>query len=203
MSAEAPVKVMVVDEQPARAEALSRALHELGYEVVGRLAPEDDLPARVEAWRPDVVVIDVEAPSRDTLEQVGALNREQPRPVLMFSPAEEAAVVREALRAGVTVYVAEGIDRAKVRPLIESATEQFRQHEALRAELDRTRESLEERKRVERAKGLLMSHRGLSEPAAYRLLQKRAMDRHRKMAEVADEIIDAAELLDGPAEASS
>jgi len=186
---------MLVDDDPQRAAALEYALRDHGYSVLHRVSASDHLPDHVKELQPDVVLIDVEAPGRDTLEQIQTMSQETPRPVVMFSAEEDQDVIYSAIRAGVSAYITEGVSEAKVRTVIHIAIAQFRQHQALRAEAESAKNSLEDRKLVDRAKGLLMSRHGYSEPEAYRALQKLAMGRHRRLADVAADVLGAADLF--------
>ncbi|MFA9479578.1 ANTAR domain-containing response regulator [Phycisphaerales bacterium AB-hyl4] len=199
--ADPPVRVMVIDEHPDRAAALESALRSAGYTIVSSTGPGDFLPQRVRETKADVVLIDVDAPDRDTLEQVQAIHRDAPRPIVMFSANQDRRTIEQAIDAGVSAYIVERIDRAQVQPIIEVAIAQFRRFQALRDELEKARTSLTQRKLVDRAKGILMSQRNLTEPEAYRALQKLAMDRKRLLVDVARDVIDMAHLLSSEAEA--
>lgn len=191
------LRVMIVDEHPQRAELLAHALKEAGFEVTGQASTDDYLPRCVAQVEPDVVLIDLDSPGRDTLEQIDAMNRRVPRPVVLFTRQQESGFIERAVCAGVTAYVVDGLSSTSVRSVIDVAVATFDRFQSLRSELERTKTSLEERKKIERAKGVLMQQRNLSEPEAYRLLQKMAMDRKRKLVEIADDVIEMAALLMG------
>lgn len=191
------LRIMIVDEHPQRAELLARALEEAGYEVIALASTDDDLPRSVAKVEPDVVLIDLDSPSRDTLEQIDAMNRRVPRPVVLFTRQQDSGFIERAVCAGVTAYVVDGLSSTSVRSVIDVAVATFDRFQSLRSELERTRTSLEERKTIERAKGVLMRQRRLSEPQAYRMLQKMAMDRKRKLFEIAEDVIEMAALLTG------
>ncbi len=188
-------RIALVDEKPERSSDLESALVAEGYEVVGRLSSRDDLRARIAELAPDVIIVDMQSPDRDVFEDMQHLHRAQPRPILMFVDESDSDSIRAAVRAGVSAYVVDGLRSRSVRPIVEVAIARFEQHEALRHELEEARESLEERKLVERAKGILMQRRGVGEEEAYRMLRKAAMDRQAKLAEVARHLIAMAELL--------
>jgi response regulator NasT len=142
-----------------------------------------------------VIVIDTESPSRDVLEHLVMLSSHTPRPVVMFTSDGTPETIRQAVRAGVSAYVVDGLEPARVQPIIEAAVARFQETQTLKAQLAEANLKLTERKLVERAKGLLMRSRGLGEEAAYAALRKMAMDRSLKLAEVAQRVVDAADLL--------
>lgn len=183
------LKIMIVDENEQRGLALAAVLRELDYQVVGRVTAGDYLPTRVLESKPDVVLIDLGSPSRDTLEQLSILHRDDPRPVVMFAKDEDAATIQAAVRAGVSAYVVDGLSGARVRPIIDTAVAHFNSFQGLRHELERTRNSLAERKAVDRAKGVLMKEQAIDEEVAFAQLRRMAMDSKCRIGEVAEEII--------------
>ena len=189
------MRVLLIDDTRARARVLREALRDAGYEVVLAAAAPLALMKAVERVQPDVIIIDVDSPSRDVLEHVVVMSQNAPRPIVMFAsdPAEDK--IREAVLAGVSAYVVDGIEPARVKPIIDVACARFEEFQRLRGELARARESLSERKLVERAKGILMERRGLTEEAAYTALRSMAMDRKLRLTEVARSVVDAWELL--------
>ncbi|MFB6260372.1 MAG: ANTAR domain-containing response regulator [Thiohalorhabdaceae bacterium] len=190
------LRVLVVDDRPDRAAMVERALAADGYTPVGRIASGSGLRERVAELAPDVVIVDTDLPDRDTLEHMQAMNADNPRPVVMFAEKDTGDTIRAALQAGVSAYVVDGLRPERIKSVIEVAVERFREYRELADELDRTRNQLAARKDIDRAKGLLMDKRGLSEDAAYRTLRKRAMDRGKPMAEVARDLLAMADLLD-------
>jgi response regulator NasT len=188
-------RIVVVDEKAERSGDLERALAAEGYPVVARLSSRDDLRARIAELAPDVVIVDMQSPDRDVFEVMQRIHAEQPRPILMFVDESDAASIRAAVRAGVSAYVVDGLRSRSVRPIVELAIARFEEHEALRRELREARLHLEERKLVDRAKGMLMQRKGVGEEEAYRLLRKAAMDRQVKIADVARDLIALADLL--------
>ena len=191
------MRVMLIDESQARSSALADLLQSVECDVIACLSPEEDLLSQVAHYRPDVVIIDIDLPSRDTLESLRTVQASDPRPMVMFSQDDNGDTIRRAVQAGVSAYVVDGVQAHRVRPILEAAIARFDEHRRLQAELDRTRSELEDRKKIERAKGIVMMQRGIGEPAAYRLMRKAAMDQNRRLAEIADSIIAAAELLGG------
>ena len=191
----ARLRVMLIDESQDRSAAVAGVLQSVECDVVACLSPEQDLLAQVARYRPDVVIIDIDLPSRDTLESLRSVQAADPRPMVMFSQDDNGDTIRRAVQAGVSAYVVDGVQAQRVRPILEAAIARFEQHRGLQAELDRTRSQLEDRKKIERAKGIVMMQRGIGEPAAYGLMRKAAMDQNRRLVEIADSIIAAAELL--------
>jgi response regulator NasT len=189
------MRVLAVDESPERADILRAGLRRAGYEVSASLSSAGSLLAAIEQLKPDVIVIDTESPSRDVLEHLVVMTQHTPRPVVMFSNDSAPETIREAVRAGVSAYVVDGMDPDRIRAIIDVALAQFEDFQRLREELAEANLKLAERKLVERAKGLLMKSRSLDEEAAYALLRKSAMDRKLRLGEVAQQLIDAADLL--------
>jgi two-component system, response regulator / RNA-binding antiterminator len=190
-----PIRVLIVDENAERAALVERALVQSGCEVVARLGGRADLQARINAVQPDVIVIDMDCPDRDTLEDMSRISRDQPRPTVMFVDRSDSESIRAAVRAGVSAYVVGGLSAERVRTVLDVAIARFAEFQALRSELASARTDLEERKVVERAKGILMKRRNLGEAEAFRLLRKMAMDRKARLADVARDVVAAAELL--------
>jgi response regulator NasT len=189
------MRVLVVDESPERAELLREGLVHAGHEVTATLASPIALLKTIEQLQPDVIVIDMDSPSRDVLEHLVFVSEHTPRPVVMFTQDDAPETIRAATRAGVSAYVVDGLDRNRIKAIVEAAVARFEDFQALRTQLAEANLRLSERKVVERAKGLLMKSRGLDEDAAYSALRKMAMDRKLKLVEVAQKIIDAADLL--------
>lgn len=189
------MRVLVVDESPERADILREGLRRAGYEVSASLSSAGSLLAAIEQLEPDVIVIDTESPSRDVLEHLVVMTQHTPRPVVMFSNDSAPETIREAVRAGVSAYVVDGMEPDRIRAIIDVAVAQFEDFQRLREALAEAKLKLAERKLVERAKGLLMKSRSLDEETAYALLRKFAMDRKLRLGEVAQQLIDAADLL--------
>lgn len=190
-----PLRVLVIDGDAGRSALLERALTDAGHAVVARFNSSERLVDRVEALEPDVIIIDLDSPDRDTLENMHAVSQSRPRPVVMFAEDDNSHSIEKAIRAGVSAYVVDGLAGKRVRPILDVAIARFREYQALRTELDKTRNSLAERKLIDRAKGLLMKQKGLDEDGAYQLLRKAAMDRGQRVADIARSLISAAELL--------
>jgi two-component system, response regulator / RNA-binding antiterminator len=189
------VRILVVDESDDRAAILRDALTAAGHEVTASLSSPLELLRTVDALRPDVIVIDTESPTRDVLEHLVIVTRESPRPIVMFATDSGGDAIREAVRAGVSAYVVDGLEAARVNTIVEVACARFDEFQRLREELAEANLRLSERKLVERAKGLLMQSRGLSEEEAYHSLRKLAMTRKLRLGDVAQQVLDAADLL--------
>lgn len=181
--------VMLVDRDPERGDLLQEALAEVGYRVIARIEDDESLSSEVSKHRPDVIVIDMESPGRDTLEQMRQINRDQPKPIIMFSDARDPGLIREAVRAGVSAYVVDGLSRERIMPIVEVAVERFRELQNLRKELEETKSQLADRKVIEKAKGILMKKHRLDEEAAYRLMRKTAMSRNLKLVDLANILV--------------
>jgi len=186
------------DEEQAeveRARVLRIALLEAGYNVVATLPGDAFLPERIGQIQPDLIVVDAESQGRDILEHVVMATRDERRPIVMFSGDEDTAYLRKAVAAGMSAYVAAGTPAERIKPVLDVAMARFEMEEALRRELADARSELADRKVLDRAKGLLMSRQGLTEPQAHARLRKAAMDKGLKLVEVAQRLIDAADLL--------
>ncbi len=178
-----------------RSRSLRIALLEAGYNVVATLPADPFLPERLAQIAPDMVVVDAESQARDTLEHVVMATRDERRPIVLFTNDADTSQVGAAIAAGVSAYVVAGLAPARVRPVLDVAMARFQHEEALRRELAQARTQLSERKTIDRAKGILMARHSLSEDEAYARLRKTAMDRGMKLAEVAQRIVEVAELL--------
>jgi response regulator NasT len=185
------LRVLLVDSDPERAAAVEAGLSAVGCTVVAIASGTRSLTRQVRDTGAEVIVCGLDDPSRDELEGMRALHRDEPRPVILFAEKAEPEQIEEALAAGVSAYVVEGMAPARLRPVIEVAIRRFRAHQALRAELAAARRDLEERKLVDRAKALLMERHRLTEPEAYRRLRRMAMDRGLKIAALAARVLDS------------
>ena len=189
------IRVMVADDNAVRGELLVKVLVENGYDVVGVAGPESDLPTRVAQAKPDLILIDTDAPTRDTLEQLSQIKQDMPRPVVMFSTDEDQQTIRAAVQAGVSAYIVDGLANSRVKPVIDVAIAHFQQHQTMREELDRTKQSLAERKTIDRAKGIVMKRKDCGEDEAFALLRRVAMDQKKRIGQVAAEIVQVAGLF--------
>ena len=189
------LNILVIESDETRARTVADALAQDGTCRVVILADTSSLSRRIAEMDPDVVLIDVADPSRDVIEDMAVATSPKERAVALFAPGGDTEFMRAAIEAAVSAYVAEDIRPESLRPVIDLAIAQFGTVRRLRLELETTRRALEERKLIDRAKGILMRARGLSEDEAYALLRKTAMDQKKKMAEVAGALVTAAGLL--------
>lgn len=189
------MRILLVDETPERAEGLRAALARAGHEVMAQLPDTLALLSQIETLQPDLIIVDTDSPGRDMLEHLCAVTERTPRPVVMFTFDGSHERIREAIHAGVSAYVVGRPDQREVAPLIEEAVVRFQHFQALRQQLQEARSRLAERKVIERAKGLLMKHRGMAEEEAYHALRRLAMARNQRIAEVARRVLDMAELI--------
>jgi response regulator NasT len=189
------LRVMLVDDSQKEVSLLKEGLEAAGYDVVEVSTSAVALLDRVAALRPDVIIIDTDSPTRDTLEQLSFVSARQPRPIVLFTEDRDNATIQAALKAGVSAYVVAGMQPDRLQPILDVAVARFEQDRALRDELKSVQDRLAERKLVERAKGILMKQKGVDEDEAFRLMRKLAMDRNRKLLDIAQQIIDVAELL--------
>jgi two-component system, response regulator / RNA-binding antiterminator len=186
------LRILLVTDTDKPIGELRDALARLGYEMLAEAATPQALLKVVERERPDVVIIDTESPSRDTLEHLAVMNEAAPRPVLMFSHDANQQLIRTAVDAGVTAYVAEGLAPERLAPILELALARFAHEEKLRQRLAKAESELAERKTIDRAKRILMDRGKMSEHDAYATLRKRAMDAGERLAEIARRVIDTA-----------
>lgn len=189
------MRVLIVDESEERAAILREGVMMAGHEVAASMSSPLELLRAVEQLQPDVIIIDTESPSRDVLEHVVIVSRTSPRPIVMFAADAGGESIREAVRAGVSAYVVDGLDASRVNSIVEVACARFEAFQGLKTELAEANLKLAERKLVERAKGLLMRSRGLSEADAYHALRKLAMQKKLRLGDVARQVLDAAALL--------
>ena len=189
------LRVILVDDERERAGLVREALEANGFEVAAVFGTGADLPRRVAELAADVIIVDIDSPDRDTLEDMRRVTFEHRRPVVMFAQDGNAETIRAAVEAGVSAYVVDGLTPERVKPVVDVAIARFAQFQELRSELDKAKSTLAERKLVERAKGILMKRRGCDEDQAHRLMRKMAMDQKLRLVDIANRIIEAAELL--------
>ena len=192
---EASLSIVVVEPDQDRAEQIANGLHEIGYRDIQIIAEPSALARKLKAANPDVVLIDVANPSRDTLEALAIASDPLNRPVALFVDQDSDGMAKAAIEAGISAYVVNGMNKDRLRPVLDAAIARFNMVGRMRKEIAQTKQALEERKVIDRAKGLLMKARGIDEEAAYALLRRTAMDQGRKVAEVAQALVTAADLL--------
>ncbi len=191
-----PLSVLVVDENRVRASIIEDGVKAAGNATVTVITDITGIARRIAEIKPDIVVIDLENPNRDMLENLFQLARAVERPIAMFVDKSDHASMEAAIDAGVSAYVVDGLKRERVRPILDMAVSRFNAYSRMARELADARNELAERKLVDRAKGILMKSKGLDEEGAYKLLRKTAMNQNRRIADVAQNLIMAISLLD-------
>ncbi|WP_210528723.1 ANTAR domain-containing response regulator [Rubellimicrobium arenae] len=189
------LSILVIDENRARAAIIEAGLREAGHDQVTLVHSMAGIARRIQEAAPDVIVIDLENPNRDMLEDMFQLSRAVRRPVAMFVDRSDSASIAAAVEAGVSAYVVDGLRQERVKPILDMAVSRFNAFARLTRELQEAREELEGRKVVDTAKRLLMKRRNISEDEAYALLRRTAMNKNRKIAEIAQSLVTAADLL--------
>lgn len=192
---ESQPRVLIVDQNLARATILEEGLREAGYRDLVVVRDMQNLMRRILDAQPDVILIDLENPNRDVLEQMFQVSRVVQKPVAMFVDTADRSTIEAAIDAGVSAYVVDGLRKERVQAIVEMSVSRFRAFEKLRTELDETRRQLADRKLIDRARGILMKQRAMSEEEAYEALRRAAMDNNLRLAEVAQSVITAAGLL--------
>ena len=189
------LSVVVVETDPNRAALLVESLAVAGDFNVRVLSAVNDLAEKIRALKPDVVLIDIANPSRDTLEEMALASGPRERTVAMFVDRSDEGMTRAAIEAGVSAYVVDGMQPERLKPILDAAVTRFNMFQRMRTELETTKRALEERKVIDRAKGLVMKAKGIGEDEAYALLRKTAMDQNKRVADVAQALVTAAGLL--------
>jgi response regulator NasT len=190
-----PLSIVVVEKDRERALLIVDSLRAAGDFEVVVIAEQAGLARRISERNPDIVLVDVFSPSRDMLEELALASSPMERPVAMFVDQSDEGLAKAAIEAGVSAYVVDGLRAERIKPVLDAAIARFHMFSRMRSELAATKRALEERKTIDRAKGLLMKAKGLSEEKAYALLRKAAMDQGRKVAEVAEALVMTAGLL--------
>lgn len=190
-----PLHILIIDENRIRASIIEDGVSEGGGVRVTVLGETGELMRRIVELDPDMIFIDLENPNRDVLEHMFAVSRAVKRPIAMFVDKSDAGAVEKAVEAGVSAYVVDGLKKERVRTIMEMAISRFNAFDRLQRELEATRTELANRKIIEQAKAILMQTRGLSEPDAYALLRKTAMNQNRRLVEIAESLVMAAGLI--------
>ncbi len=191
-----PLTILVIDENRIRAAIIEAGLRDAGHERVTLVHDVAGIARRIAEIEPDVIVIDLENPNRDMLENMFQLSRAVKRPIAMFVDRSDQPSIEAAVEAGVSAYVVDGLRRERVKAILDMAIVRFNAFARMERELEKARGELESRKLVDRAKGILMKARGLTEEAAYQQLRKTAMNQNRKISDIAQSLVTAAGLLD-------
>jgi response regulator NasT len=191
------MRIVIIDDSGLRATVLEEGLREAGYDDIHVVPPQSGFVARLERMAPDVVLMDLGSPSRDTLEEMLAVSRALARPIAMFVDQSDEAMIGAAIDAGVSAYVVDGLRKERVKPIIDLAIRRFNAFARMQTELDEAKTALAERKAIDRAKAILINSKNLTEAEAYALLRTTAMNQNRRIFEVAEALITASELLGG------
>jgi response regulator NasT len=189
------LKIVIVDESPVRAAILEEGLRDAGFSQVVHIGGTSNLLARVYAIDPDVILIDLANPSRDVLEQMFQVSRIVKRPIAMFVDQSDTASIQASVDAGVSAYIVDGLKRERMKHILDLCISRFNAFSRLQGELDQATTALEDRKVIERAKGILMKAKKLTEDQAYVLLRKTAMNEKKKIAEIAQSVVTASEMF--------
>ncbi|NGY03420.1 ANTAR domain-containing response regulator [Solimonas terrae] len=192
----ASLRMVLVDDDADRAAFVTQALRVAGHDVVARLSANEDLLSAVRRLRPDVILVDMDNPARDVLDNCAAVTQQVPRPIIFFARDSDPDTISRAVRAGVSAYIVDGLAAHRIKPILDVAIARFREHQKLRNELDDMRTRLADRRDVERAKSMLARVRRLDEAQAYALLRRSAMARRITIGEAARTVLAAAELFD-------
>ena len=187
--------VLLFDADKFRRNLLVRELLALGYQLVAELNTAEYLLREIESNTPDIIVMGIDLPDDDILQKVASLQLVQPHPVIMFAEQDTPQIIQKAIKAGVNAFVVDDIQPERINSIINVAIARFKAEQGLRQELAKTKNQLQERKLIDKAKGLLMKQRGLDEDAAYQLLRKKAMDKSISIAAVAENVIDVMSLM--------
>jgi response regulator NasT len=189
------LRLLIIDQNVTRAAILEDGLREAGHNDVIVVRDMQNLLKRIVDTEPDVIFIDLENPNRDVLEQMFQVSRVVQRPIAMFVDKSDASMTEKAVVAGVSAYVVDGLKKERIKSILELTISRFKAFNQLRDELDRTKQQLEERKLVDRAKGILMKQRNVNEEDAYALMRKAAMNENLKLSDIAQSVITAAKLF--------
>lgn len=189
------LRILVVEPDPERVREIIDALQGAGWSDVKALAQMSTLDRTVKDFAPDIVLIDLANPDRDTLEHISYATETSKRAVALFVDQTDDALTQAALNAGVSAYVVDGLKMERIKSVLETAIARFKIMRQMQSELNAAKQALQDRKTIDRAKGILMRQRGLSEDDAYTLLRKTAMSQNRKVIDVAHALVTAAELL--------
>lgn len=189
------MRIAIIDTSSTRAVIMSDGLREAGLDDLVVIDATRPLVAQIQTAAPEVVLINLENPSRDVLEDYFAMSRALDRPIAIFVDQSDAEATGAAIDAGVSAYVVDGLSKQRIKPVLELAVRRFQAFSRLQRELDEARSALAERATVDRAKAILMKRRSIDEPAAYALLRGQAMRTNRRIAEIAEAIVTSEALM--------
>ncbi len=195
MNNRAKLRILQIDEGSNRSDILAQSVFETGNDVIVRIRVNDDPKPYIEKYNPDVLFVDMTYPSEDIVAKIAFINEYMPRPIVFFAERSESNVIDTVVKAGVSAFVVDGFNSSRILPVIDVAISRFRQTQFLKTELLKTKESLAERKLIDKAKGILMKQRSMDEDMAYKTLRSLAMNQNKKIGLIAKEVIDVAGLL--------
>mgnify|MGYP000021998569 FL=1 len=190
-----PARVMLVDNTPSRSVILEQALLDQGLMVVCHLENAQGLIKNVEIHQPDIIIMALESPDRNTLENMAVLSQHNPKPVILFCDDDDSKIIIQSVQAGASAYIVDGLNPNRIKSILDVAIARFSEYQALRKELKQTRDQLADRKIIDKAKGLLMKTKGLDEEQAYHAMRKMAMDQSKPLVDIAQNILSVMELL--------
>ncbi len=189
------LNVIIVDDDHGRSVILERALIDAGYQVVAKLNSRDNLLKQIEINQPDVIIVDLESPNRDTLESMHIVTEHNPKPIIMFTNDADNSMIGEAINAGVSAYIVDGFNESRIKPIMDVAIARFREFQAMRTELQQTRDTLEEHKVIDKAKYIIMQQKQCDENEAYTTLRTLSMENNRRLSEIAEQIVSITDAL--------
>ncbi|MEL7253687.1 MAG: ANTAR domain-containing protein [Pseudomonadota bacterium] len=189
------LSIILVEPDRDKANQIVESLADAGFARIQVISEASSLKRQIGALDPDMVLIDMANPSRDTLEEMAVASQPMDRPVAMFVDRSDDALTSAAIEAGVSAYVVDGLRPDRVKSVLDAAIARFNMFQRMRIELAETKRALEERKVIDRAKGLIMKAKGIEEDEAYALLRKAAMNQGKRLADVAEALVESAGLL--------
>ncbi|MBL4796777.1 MAG: ANTAR domain-containing protein [Oleispira sp.] len=190
-----PARVMLVDNTPKQSLILEQALLDQGFVVACRLTSAQGLIKNVEVHQPDIIIMNLESPDKDTFENITVLSQYNPKPMIIFSPIDDRQTISQAIQAGANTYIVDDLNPRRLQPIIDAASAHFHEYQALKKELKQARDQLADRKIIDKAKGLLMKTKGLDEEQAYHAMRKMAMDQSKPLADIAQNILSLMSIL--------
>lgn len=183
------LRILLIDDDQQRANSLTSALNNSRYKVIHLASPDMALLKQVDDIKPDIIVIDIESPSRDILDSLSTISDYNPKPVVMFSAKEDTNTINQSIASGVSAYVVGDLDPERVKPILDAAVARFREYQKIKTELSDTKQQLASRNKIDQAKRLLMKKKNLSEEQAFKTMRKTAMDTGQKLDDVAKTLI--------------
>ena len=190
------MNTLLIDSDTSRSSLLKRALLEFNYTISAIEKDALHIEEHINLYNPDLIIVGIDLPDTETLKKIGEINTINPRPIVMFAEKDTPKIIQQAIQAGVSAFIVDDIQAQRLPSIINVATARFKEQQALKNELEETKSKLEERKIIEKAKGLIMQQRNINEDEAYKALRKMAMDKGKNLSTVAENIIDIFKVLD-------